>query len=310
MASVEIHDEDVDYLLIIQFPAIVILGIHQIVHHVFTLLRFISCLHCSSSIQDAFKCLHQHLSRLRLRENFSFFFMKNEGIFLPILPLLFFSFFQKIIEIFHFLPLLINFSYMRQLGNPNKRTYLESSAEGKSGEINGHGSDAVVQIGVHPLQRLRRLFVLGAQKDLHNDPEREPPELGEELDALPRRARPPPQGGDGGLLDEPEVAAEGLMAVDGRGGQPAEALVLLVHDADEGLVAHEAAGGGGPAGDEVVVVHEDELAGVGGGDHDAGAPEHECLVHANPVKPATMVTKYKKENFKFLVKDFRYIDTF
>lgn len=98
--------------------------------------------------------------------------------------------------------------------------------EGKAGKVNGHGSDPVVEVGVAPLQRQHRGVIGRGQEYLHDDLERHSPQLRQELDLA--GVGPSTQRGHDSAVDEAQVRAERVEAVDGRGRELPQPPVLLV----------------------------------------------------------------------------------
>lgn len=156
--------------------------------------------------------------------------------------------------------------------------------EGETGKVNGHGPHPVVEVGVAALQRQRRGVIGGGQEYLHDDLERHPPQLREELDLA--GVRPPAQRGHDSPVDEAQVRGERVEAVDGRGRELPQPPVLLAGQGEEGLAPDKRHGGPGPPFREAVVVHQHPLARVRGGHQDRRLAEHEGLVHAGAPEPA------------------------
>lgn len=156
--------------------------------------------------------------------------------------------------------------------------------EGETGKVNGHGPHPVVEVGVAALQRQRRGVIGGGQEYLHDDLERHPPQLREELDLA--GVRPPAQRGHDSPVDEAQVRGERVEAVDGRGRQLADAPVLVVRHRHERPRPDQRNRRLGPPRHERVVVHQHLLAPLRRRHQHRRAAEHEASVHARATEPA------------------------
>jgi hypothetical protein len=232
--GVEVHDEDVDDLVIVQPPPTLVLRLDQPVHHV----------HAAGA--------REPLGRRR--------------------------------------PPLVQHA-LQHGDQPPARP--ERPPVREPGQVDGHGAHPVVEVRVAPLQRAHGGLARAAQEDLHDDLERHPPQLRQERDlaAVRGRAGPRAQGRPDGAVDEGQVRGERVEAVDGRGGELAQAAVLVVGHGHERLGPDERHRGLGPPGHEAVVVHEHLLARLRRRHQDRRAAEHESSVHAGAAEPACQVPK-------------------
>jgi hypothetical protein len=231
VAGVEVHDEDVDDLVVVEPAPVLVLGLDEPVHHV-----------------DAAAAAARR----------------------PLVG-----------------PPLVQHALQHRHEPPPRP---ERPVVGEPGEVDGHGAHAVVEVGVAPLQSARGAVAGAAEEDLHDDLEGHAAELREELDLLAAaRLGPGAQRGGDGAVDEPQVGGERVEAVDGRGGELAQAAVLVVRHGHERLGPDQRHRGLGPAGDEGVVVHEHLLARLRGGHQDRRAAEHEGTVQTCPPEPVRIV---------------------
>ena len=174
------------------------------------------------------------------------------------------------------------------------------------GQVDGHGAHPVVEVRVAPLQRTRRGLVRAAQEDLHDDLERHPPELRQELDPRPgagagrRLVGPRAQRRRHGAVDEGQVRGERVEAVDGRGRELAQPPVLVVRHRHERLGTDQRHRRLGPTRHERVVVHQNLLARLRRRHQHRRAAEHEASVHARAPEPAAAAAMASRSDYLFI----------